>query len=672
MKITDVLDPILVGEIIDRTVLGIDIGSRGSKAVLLYKGQMFAATVPTGVNMQESANELFEELLEEAAINRNAVEFIVGTGYGRIALQFINIPSEIITEISCHAMGAHYLHAPTRTIIDIGGQDSKAIEIDPATGKVVKFIMNDKCAAGTGRFLEKAAGLLEYTIDEIGPASLRADNPSQISSQCVVFAESEIVSLRARGESPENIAAGTHFASARRVKNLVNRIALKPDLVFTGGVSNNVGMKRALEELVGHAITMPRLDTIYAGALGAAVYAQRYLTEGRDVRSKGKGLVAADLADVSSRIANAEQAFIEAKDIKKIGYLCTYTPIELLAASDAKFIRLMKCGDQEVVSQGEVITKSNSCDFVKSIVGNFARKDPLHAAIDEVLTFQTCDSMRATAEAINNFFIPARSYTVPRNSERDSVRKFFRQEILSFRSDLQNLTGKVISDADVSEKIRIYNRIRGQLRKISALRKRDNPPIGGRDFLEIARSFFYLDAEELVVMLDDLYNRLASVPDEGTPPLRLMMAGGIVADGDRRILDLIEDEIGASIVVEDHCIGLGPFSQNTNENVDPWQALAESYLDKAPCARQFPLENRLNFSANLAEEYRVDGVIYAYLKFCPCYGMTNNAFVSRFQSLGLPVLELATDYSEGDTGQIKTRLEAFFELIQEKNENFHQ
>jgi predicted CoA-substrate-specific enzyme activase len=173
-------------------------------------------------------------------------------------------------------MGAHVLNRGTRTIIDIGGQDSKAIKVDPDNGRVRDFVMNDKCAAGTGRFLEKIAELLDYQLEELGDRALEATKKIEISSQCVVFAESEVISLKARGERREDIAAGIHYASARRVRNLVNRVGLDPELVFSGGVSNNVGMKRALEDLVGHEITTTRLDMVYAGAVGAAVLAQKY------------------------------------------------------------------------------------------------------------------------------------------------------------------------------------------------------------------------------------------------------------------------------------------------------------------------------------------------------------------------------------------------------------
>lgn len=668
MDAKDIIDPSLLHEITPATVVGIDIGSRGAKAVLIHKGEIHVTQIGTGVDMQASAEELLDELLEKADLPRASIEQVVGTGYGRVALKFTGIPTEIVTEISCHAMGAHFLNAGTRTIVDIGGQDSKVIQVDPATGKVSKFIMNDKCAAGTGRFLEKAAGLLDYTLAELGPASLRSTKEVAVSSQCVVFAESEIISLRARGETREDIAAGLHLASARRVKNILSRIPLDADLVFTGGVSNNVGMRHALSTLVGHPIVVPHLDTIYAGALGAAVYAQRFVTEARRAPSQARDSSDANLDAIKKRVAQADLDIIQRKDVKKAGFLCNYTPVELLDASGAAFSRLAKCGEPEVVSQGELITKSVFCDFTKSILGHFQTKDPFHQAIDQIFTFYTCDSMKATAEAIDNFYKPSRGYVVPRNGDKPTSRAFFRQEILNFRKDLETLTGKTILDEEVADRIRTYNRLRSLVREISALRKRNNPPLSGRDFLEVTRAFNSIPPHELLPLLEDLHARLAAVQDDDRTRLRLMITGGIIADGDRRILDLVEEEIGARIVVEDHCSGLTPFYHDTPETGDPWADLANAYLDQAPCARQVPLSKRIDFSAELAKDYRVDGVIYTYLKFCPCYGLTKNNFIQKFQSLDIPVLELASDYSQGDTGQIKTRLEAFVEVLHEKLE----
>ena len=276
--LVDVIAPGLEGELsLDEGVIGLDIGSRAGKAVLLKGDRIYTAATATAVRMQDTADRLVERLRKAAGQAADRPAYIVGTGYGRIALDFEDAPTQIVTEISCHAMGARYLHAGTRTIVDIGGQDSKAIKVDPDSGRVVEFIMNDKCAAGTGRFLEKVALLLGLTVLELGQEAIQSDKELAVSSQCVVFAESEVISLKARGERRADIAAGIHAATARRVRNLVNRLGLEPDLIFSGGVSNNAGMRLALERAIGHPFTPTRLDMVYAAALGAAIYAQKYL-----------------------------------------------------------------------------------------------------------------------------------------------------------------------------------------------------------------------------------------------------------------------------------------------------------------------------------------------------------------------------------------------------------
>jgi (R)-2-hydroxyacyl-CoA dehydratese activating ATPase len=278
----------LLNRLPEATVVGIDIGSRSGKGVLLLGGELHTAVVPTGFKTQQTAEAVLSRLLEESEISFDEIDYVVGTGYGRISMEFGQTPHQVLTEISCHAMGAHALNPQARTIIDIGGQDSKAIKVDTRNGKVLEFVMNDKCAAGTGRFLEKAAQLLDLDLRDLGDAALQADKPSSISSQCVVFSESEVISLRAKGERRENIAAGIHHATALRVRNLLNRIGLEPDIVFTGGVSNNVGMKKALEDLLKVTISATPLDSTFAGALGAAIYAAMFHGESRAVSTAAR------------------------------------------------------------------------------------------------------------------------------------------------------------------------------------------------------------------------------------------------------------------------------------------------------------------------------------------------------------------------------------------------
>lgn len=284
-KIADVIDRRKISDMQPLTTIGIDIGSRQSKAVMVSPDYVHTAITASGVHPHETAARLLDKLLKSSTLSRGDIRMIAGTGYGRIALQFSDIPAEVITEITCHAMGAHHLNADTRTIIDIGGQDCKAIKLDTRNGRVTEFAMNDKCAAGSGRFLEKTAEMLGYQLEDLGARSMESTKELQMSSQCVVFAESEIVSLKAKNETGQDIAAGVHFAIARRVCNLVNRIGLDPELAFSGGVSNNIGVKHALESLLKRPFVTPRLNAVFCGALGAAMIAQQKVCGTADLES---------------------------------------------------------------------------------------------------------------------------------------------------------------------------------------------------------------------------------------------------------------------------------------------------------------------------------------------------------------------------------------------------
>jgi predicted CoA-substrate-specific enzyme activase len=665
MKLTDVIDKRLWAEADGGTVLGIDIGSRAAKASLLKGDEIFFLQIPTGINTEQTVQELFGEITNNAGINRQDIDYIVGTGYGRVSMRFEDIPFRVVTEIACHAMGAHYLDSEARTLVDIGGQDSKSIRIDPETGKVIEFTMNDKCAAGTGRFLEKVASLLDLDLDELGKKSLQSATPCPINSTCVVFAESEIISLRAKGYSIEDIAAGVHHANARRIKTLLSRLTIVPTVFFSGGVSNNIGMKTAIEEAIGYTIKKPPVDAIFAGALGAAIIARkdRGFSQRRGQTAAVRGAVGSELGYLENRIKQRREFFASDKKEKKAGYLCSYTPLELLSAAGTHHLRLYQAGTSDEVSSGELVTRSVFCDLTKSIIGKFKLKDPVYANLDRVYTFYTCECMKKTAEAINELYKPSTVYVLPRVRERESSRKRYRDEIAHFKEDLENLSGRKIRDEAVAEQIKLYNHARRLLVAISELRKRPNPPLTGREFLDLTRGYYYLPADELIPVYKSVYDKLADAPEGSARPIRLMLSGGIIADGDHKIMNLAEDMLGARIVVEDHCAGVKTASIQAQETGDPYDALAEAYIDQFPCTRMKPIETRVALSVQSALDYKVEGALYAYLKFCPCYGQIKNQFLRSYQAAGIPVLELPFDFSPSDEGQIRTRLEAFIEVL---------
>lgn len=252
--------------------IGIDIGSLASKVVLLSDGKLVDYRVERSTfDFKRVGNNLFNDLLEKNNLNKSEV-FVMSTGYGR---NTIDIADDRITEITAHARGAQYFFPEAHSVIDIGGQDSKAILISNKTGNVMDFQMNDKCAAGTGRFLEVMAHALEVPINEIGELALNSNKPSAISSTCTVFAESEVISLFARGSSKNDIAAGIHKSIARRVAGMAKRIGVAPLLVFCGGVAKNIAVKRFLEEELGYEIVIPKHPQL-TGAIGAALIAKEH------------------------------------------------------------------------------------------------------------------------------------------------------------------------------------------------------------------------------------------------------------------------------------------------------------------------------------------------------------------------------------------------------------
>lgn len=250
---------------------GIDIGSITAKCVILKDDEIAASVVDLrGYNSAEAATAILGEAIKRAGIEQDQIRQIISTGYGRAAVREAH---RQFTEISCHALGASYLVPGAATVIDVGGQDSKAISVGPG-GKVLDFVMNDKCAAGTGRFLEVMAHALEVDLDQFGALSLKAENKAEISNMCTVFAESEVISRMASGASREEVIAGIHDAMASRIASMAARVEIRPRIVLTGGVSKNIGLVMALEERLGQQLEVPAGAQI-AGALGAALMARK-------------------------------------------------------------------------------------------------------------------------------------------------------------------------------------------------------------------------------------------------------------------------------------------------------------------------------------------------------------------------------------------------------------
>jgi len=245
---------------------GIDIGSTMTKAVILENGVIASVIGHTGPEQRRLANKVMEEALRKAGLSFDAMTYIVSTGYGRINVPFAD---KQVTEISCHAKGVSSLFPQARTIVDIGGQDSKAITID-THGRVTNFIMNDKCAAGSGRFVEVIADTVGLKLEQMGDLSLQSTRPAQISNICTIWAQQEVASRLAEGVPVTDLIAGVHRSLADRVARMVKRLKLQKEVILTGGGGKNKGLVKALADQLDCEILVPP-EPLITGALGAAL-----------------------------------------------------------------------------------------------------------------------------------------------------------------------------------------------------------------------------------------------------------------------------------------------------------------------------------------------------------------------------------------------------------------
>ena len=264
----------------DIITAGVDVGSVSSQAAIMVDGQLFAySNMRTGSNSPDSATNAMDWALKDTGMTLDDIHYVVGTGYGRVNVPFSN---RAITEIACHGRGGNFMYGPTvRTILDMGGQDCKAIRCDER-GKVDEFLMNDKCAAGTGRGMEVFADLLSVPIQDVGEMSLAVEEePEPVSSTCVVFAKTEATGLLREGWPKEKVLAAYCSAMAHRVVTLLERLGVEEDFAITGGIAKNKGVVKRLEKELGITTLEPRYDTQIAGAVGAALFAEALVKKQR-------------------------------------------------------------------------------------------------------------------------------------------------------------------------------------------------------------------------------------------------------------------------------------------------------------------------------------------------------------------------------------------------------
>lgn len=673
---------------------GIDLGSRAVKAVLYdtRKRAVLAGRVADATgNPRADADRILKAVLGDARLKPSDLAAVILTGYGR---HTADLNGDVVTEITCHAAGVRALIKGVRTVIDIGGQDSKAVYLDEG-GRVMDFAMNDRCAAGTGRFLEVVAGILGTDIDGMAGLAAASRSELEISSTCVVFAESEVIGLLAKGVARADVAAGVHRAIARRVAGLAERRRFETPVVFTGGVAMNKAMTAALGRELKARLLVPR-DPRLTGALGAALLAAQRLGQkpalpsGRmprarvEARARG-GTAPAAAACPASRpeppAASAataavhlhsvpalkrfdrmvETAISHARNAKAAGQkivcmFCEYTPRELILAAGA--VPVCACGgSHEMALEGERELPVNLCPLIKSSYGFMLEKaNPIFESADLVVAETTCDGKKKMYELMGRTK-PMHVLELTQKPDQEAAFTHWLSEIKLLKARLEKLTGTRITKTRLRSAIRLMNEERRLRREIAAFGGRG---LSGREIL---------DAKSLISGIPgDLAAYRAIIAQAGAkavPTLkpRILMTGVPMPHGAEKILDIVE-EAGAIVVAQENCTGLKPLIEDVSLDGDPLEAIARKYLHLA-CSCMTPNRGRFGLLDDLIGRFRPQGVIELVWSACHTYSLEARAVRRHVEARHrLPYLMIETDYSPSDSQQIRLRVESFLSLVE--------
>ncbi|MEK6636308.1 MAG: acyl-CoA dehydratase activase [Planctomycetota bacterium] len=627
--------------------IGIDIGSMSANGVLLNEKKEILSSIiiPTGASSKKAADKTFNQILTEHKLSERDIDYVIATGYGRVKVPFAN---EVVTEITCHAKGANYYFPNARTIIDIGGQDSKVIKVD-GNGNVLDFVMNDKCAAGTGRFLEVMARTLEIDLEEMGPLSLNGKEVASVSSLCTVFAESEVVSLVGADHKTADICKGLHVSIAKRITAQVKRIGLEEEVAMTGGVAKNIGVVTELERNLGCKIKISEEPQIN-GALGAALIALD------KARSKSRTSVLVS-GSVSPETSIAEFS-VEESTLPKIGYFCSYTPVELIRAAGFHPVRI-KGTEKESCSANEVLC-SNICPYIKAVIDQ-----KINGNLEDfkgMVFVNSCDGMRRLYDAWVKLDEGKRAFNyildIPKNTD-DAAVFYYANLLKKFKEKLESYFMLKIQHDDINNSIALYNAVREKV--MLFLQKYWTGYIGqsGYEIFSLLKKGINAVPEKFQVYLTNIMKQSGDTRDTRDVP-RLFVWGSIMEN--ERIIKVIEDA-GAKVVAEDLCNGSRHFDAQINISEDPILSIAKRYISRAPCSRMVNVLDRINNVLTSMQAKSIHAAIYHTLKFCDHNLMDYPVIKKAFHEKNIPLLHLNCDYTISSEGQIKTRVEAFLEQL---------
>ncbi|MHC4197068.1 MAG: 2-hydroxyacyl-CoA dehydratase [Planctomycetota bacterium] len=646
--------------------LGIDIGSLSTDAVLLNENREIVASevIATGASSKKAADKIWASILSTTGFSEKEIDYVVATGYGRVRVPFAK---EVVTEITCHGKGAHFFFPNARTVIDIGGQDSKVIKVD-AKGNVLDFVMNDKCAAGTGRFLEVMARTLEIDLDEMGPLSLEGSGKLAISSLCTVFAESEVVSLIGADNQVPDICRALHMAISKRIAAQARRVGVVEQVVMSGGVAKNVGMVKELEKLIGTRLRRTEEPQII-GAVGAALIgldaikkkgAGATSTEASKTVTAGSGAGNGKNGKNGKGIHNVEASLTD-DNLPKIGYMCTYTPVELIRAAGFNPVRVK--GLEKCDGTAEEYLCSNLCSYIKGIM-----EEKLSGSLDDLegmVFVNSCDGTRRLYDAWRVTDGAGRfSYILdmPKTND-DAAVEYFAKLIKDFKEKLEAHAKRRITHEEINNSIASYNGMREKVMQFLQKQRSGASSYSGYEVFTLLKKGINATPERFSDYLSHVMDKQAQTQQEGTngDAPRLLIWGGILEN--EELVKIVEDA-GARVVADDLCSGTRFYDVQGEVNGDPFMSLAKRYMKRSPCSRMVNVSERINNVLELIEKQSIDGAIYHSLKFCDHSLYDFPLIKAEFDKRNVPVLHLTYDYGPQGEGQVKTRIEAFLEQLQ--------
>ncbi len=632
--------------------LGIDIGSLSTNAVIINDQKKIIASeiILTGASSKKAVDLVLKQIFTSAGIKKEDLGIIIATGYGRIRVPFAN---ETVTEITCHAKGANYYFPKARTLIDIGGQDSKVIKLDK-NGNVLDFTMNDKCAAGTGRFLEVMARTLEIELDDMGDISLKGTKEISISNLCTVFAESEVVSLIGASSKVEDICKSLNTSIAKRIVAQAKRVGIDDDIIMSGGVAKNIGVVKELEKKLETKIYISPEPQI-VGALGAAIIGIEKV--GINIADKPATIVQAETASSTQNPMLEYNSDINDSSLPKIGYFCSYVPVEIIRAAGFHPVRVSgKEGD----GCSDDVLCGNLCPYIKAVADQ-----KMSGALDNlagVVFTNSCDGMRRLYDAWVKMDTSGKRFNymidLPKTVNDLSI-KYYAKLLKNYKEELEKRFDLKLTVDDINSSISAYNTVREKVKLFVEKQWNGYIAQSGHEVFSVLKKGMNAVPEKFIEYLNLLLKQKDQIFDNRKLP-SIMLWGGIVED--EGIVKIIEDA-GARVVADDLCSGTRYYDAEVAITNDPYLALAERYLTKIPCSRMTNVVERIDNVIKHMKKCSISGSIYHSLKFCDHSLLDYPLIKKEFAKFNIPLLPLNCDYSKGSEGQIKTRVEAFIEQL---------